>query len=132
MAKHIVNPTITVNSTDISDHVVQVSVSVEANEVETSAFGSLWRTRIAGLKSGSIQIDFQNDYAASQASTVINPLLGSYATVVVSQTGTGGTIAGTAVCLVTSTQPLNGAVGDLSTSSVTWPTQGTVTGFGLP
>ena len=131
MAKHIVNPTISVNGTDISDHVIQVTVAVEVDEVETSAFGSVWRTRIAGLKTGSIQIDYQNDYAASQASAVINPLLGTNATVVVTQTGTGGTIAGTAVVLVTQTQPVNGAVGDLSTSSVTWPTTGTVTGFGL-
>lgn len=131
MAKHIINPTITVNGTDISDHVIQFSISVEAAEVETTAFGTSWRSRISGLKTGSVQIDYQNDYAAAQASAVINPLLGSIATVVVSQTGTGGTIAGTALCLVVSTQPINGSVGDLSTSSVTWPTSGTTTGFGL-
>lgn len=131
MAKHIVNPTITVNGTDISDHVIQFSISVEADEVETSAFGSTWRTRIAGLKTGSVQIDYQNDYEASKASSVINPLLGTVATVVVTQSNTGGTLAGTVTALVVTTQPVNGAVGDLSTSSVTWPTTGTVVGFGL-
>ena len=131
MAKHIANPTITVNGTDVSDHCLQVSVSVEAAEVETTAFGSVWRTRIAGLKTGSLTLDYQNDYAASQVSTVVNALLGSLATVVVTQSGGSVIPAGTAICLVTQVNPVNGAVGDLSTSSITWPTSGTVTGFGL-
>lgn len=129
MAKFISNPTISVNGTDISDHVYGVTVALTADSVETTAFGSTWRSRIPGLKSGQITINYHNDYAASQASTVINPLLGSLATVVVSQVA-GGTVAGTAICVVSQTQPVNGQVGDVSTSDVTWEASGTVTGFG--
>lgn len=131
MAKFIANPTISVNGTDISDHVTAVTVSLSADAVESTAFGSTYRTRIPGLKTGQLTLSYHNDYAASQASAVINPLLGSYATVVVSQVAGGGTVAGTAVCVVTSTTPVNGAVGDISTSDVTWETTGTVSGFGM-
>ena len=130
MAKFIANPTVSVNGTDISDHVFGLTVALTADSVETTAFGSTFRTRIPGLKSGQVTINYHNDYAASQASTIINPLLGSYATVVVSQVA-GGTVAGTAVCVVSQTNPVNGQVGDVSTSDVTWDTTGSVVGFGL-
>lgn len=131
MAKFISNPTVSVAGTDISDHVYGVTVALTADSVETTAFGSTWRSRIPGLKSGQITINYHNDYAAGQASAVINPLLGSLATVVVSQLNTGGTLIGTAVCVVSQTNPVNGQVGDVSTSDVSWETTGSVVGFGL-
>ena len=124
------NPSISINGTALSDHVTAFTLTVEAADVETTAFGTGWRSRKGGLKDGSVQIDFNQDFAASSVNATIAPLLGSYATVVASDT-TSGTCAGTAVCLVTSVTPLGGAVGDLLTQSVTWPTSGTVTGFGL-
>lgn len=134
MAKHIVNPVITLNGTDITDHVHAMTVTIDADDVESTAFGPGWRERLGGLKSGSVQIDYHNDFASGQASTLINPLLGSYATVIARPlpgSASATNPSGTAVCLVTSVTPIGGAVGDLSSASITWPTHGTVTGFGL-
>lgn len=133
MAKHIVNPVVTINGTDVSDHVYSMTVEIEAPAVASTAFGSGWATNIAGIKTGSIRMDFHNDFDNS-ISTIINPLLGTYATVTAKPLpGSAGTAnpIGTAVVFVQSVQPINGSVGDISTASLTFPTQGTVTGFGL-
>lgn len=123
--------TVTVNGTNLSDHVAAITVNVESTEVETSAFGNIWRTRVGGLKSGSVALSFHTDYAAGSVNAVLGPLLGSEGTVVASGTLGGTPVAGTAVCLVTSLTPIGGAIGDLMTQDVTWPTSGTVSGWGL-
>lgn len=123
--------TVTINGTDLSDHIAAFTINVESAEVETSAFGNIWRTRVGGLKSGSATISFHTDYAASSVNATIGPLLGSYATVVASGTLGGTAVAGTAVCFVASLTPIGAAIGDLMVQDVTWPTSGTVSGWGL-
>lgn len=122
--------TVSVNGTDLTSSVTSVEISLEADDKETTTFGSGWRTRVTGLKQGSVQIDFLQDYAAGSVEATLFPLLGTIATVVVKPTS--GTASSTnpqytATCAVTSVQPIAGQVGDIPVQSVTWPTTGTVT-----
>ena len=119
---------VTINGTDFSSSINSVDLSIESAEVETTAFGSTFTTRVGGLKSASITLDFHQDFAAVDA--VLFPLLNTLATVVL--VPTSGTVSATnpsytALCLVNQYQPFASAVGDLATLSVTWPTSGTVT-----
>jgi len=123
---------ITVNGTAFSNVLQSVSLDLSSDEIETTAFGGNWRTRIAGLRSGSVTLNFYQDFAAGAVDAVLYPLFntGSYATVVV--THTSATVSATnpaftAVCLVSQYQPFSSSVGDVATLSVTWPTNGTVT-----
>jgi len=121
---------VTINGTDFSSSINSVDLSIESAEVETTAFGSSFTTRVGGLKSASITLDFMQDFAASSVDATLFPLLNSLATVVL--VPTSGTVSATnpsytAVCLVNQYQPFASAVGDLATLSVTWPTSGTVT-----
>ena len=123
---------ITVNGTAFSNVLQSVSLDLSLDEIETTAFGGGWRTRIAGLRSGSVTLNFFQDFAAGSVDAVIAPLFtaGSYATVVVNPTSgttTATNPAWTAVCLVSQYQPFSSSVGDIATVSVTWPTSGTVT-----
>jgi hypothetical protein len=121
---------ITINGSSFSTALQSVELMVEAAELETTAFGGTFRERIAGLKTGSVTLNFFQDFAASQVDATIWPLLGSNATVVVKPTSNAtGTAnpAFTAVCLVTQYTPFSSSVGDIATVSVTWPTTGTVT-----
>jgi hypothetical protein len=118
---------VTINGTDFSSSINSVDLSIESAEVETTAFGSSFTTRVGGLKSASITLDFHQDFAS--VDSVLFPLLNSLATVVL--VPTSGTVSATnpsytAVCLVNQYQPFASAVGDLATLSVTWPTSGTV------
>jgi hypothetical protein len=121
---------VTINGTDFSTSINSVDLSIESAEVETTAFGTGWTSRIGGLRSASITIDFMQDFAAASIDATLFPLLNTLATVVI--VPTSGTVSATnpsytALCLVNQYQPFASAVGDLATLSVTWPTSGTVT-----
>jgi hypothetical protein len=131
MAKFAANDyKVTINGTDFSTSLNSVELSEEADELETTAFGSNWRTRIGGLKQASLTLNFMQDFAAGSVDATLNPLLGSIATVVILPSGT---VAGTAnpsytmTALVTQYSPFASSVGDIATLSVTWPVTGTVT-----
>ena len=122
----------TINGVDFSDHIAAVTLDISADEIETTAFGgSGFRTRVAGLKDGSITLDFHQDFATSGSGAVDQTIFanfGSLATVVV--THTSGSVSATnpsftGVYLVSQTTPISSSVGDLATQSLTWPTAGT-------
>ena len=131
MAKQILKDvTVSVGGVALGTSVKSVEISLTADAKETTAFGDGWTQRIAGLKDGSIKIDFLQDYAAASVEATLFPLFGTLATVViVPNTGTVSATnpSYTAVCLVNQLSPVAGAVGDVATQSVTWPTSGTVT-----
>jgi len=117
-------------STALASYLTQVELKVSANDITTTAFGSTYVTRIAGLKEGSLTLQFNQDYAASTVDATLFPLLGSNATVVVKPTSAAVGSANpsySVVCLVTDLTPVSGSIGDLSQFSLTWPTNGTVT-----
>lgn len=132
MAKFVMkNATVTINGTDLSTYVAEATVEVRQPEVDTTAYGTGSRTYVSGIKEGTVTLSLHQDFAASTTNAVINPLLGSYATVVISGTFGGNATSGTAVCYVNAVNPIGGAIGDLAVQSVSWPTHGTVTGWSL-
>jgi len=116
-------------STALASYLTQVELKTSANDITTTSFGSTWVTRVAGLKEGSLTLQFNQDYAAATVDPTLWPLLGANATVVIKPTSSAvgsANPAYTALCLVTDLTPVSGNIGDLSTFSVTWPTNGTV------
>lgn len=121
---------ITINSTDFSNSLQSVNLTISADEVDTTTFGGGWKSVVGGLKSGSLQLNFFQDFGSSSVDTTLWPLLNTLATVVISPTSTAVSAtnpAYTAICLVSQYQPFASTVGDIATLSVTWPTSGTVT-----
>lgn len=121
---------ISINGTNFSTNLNSVELAIEADDLETTAFGSEWRSRIGGLKSGSLTLSFMQDFGASSVDATLYPLFNTLATVVV--TPTSGSVSSTnpsytAVCLVNQYSPFASSVGDIATFSVTWPTSGTIT-----
>jgi len=121
---------ITINGTNFSTNLNSAELSLEADDNETTAFGGTFRERIGGLKTGSLSLQFMQDFGAGSVDAVLFPLLNTVATVVIvptSATVSATNPSYTATCLVTSYSPFNSSVGDIATLSVTWPTTGTVT-----
>ena len=121
---------VTINGTNLSTSLASVELPIEIDEQETTSFGSEWRTRIAGLKSGSITLEFHQDFAAGALDSILWPLLGTNATV--SVVPTSGTVTAsnpsyTGTFLVTQYTPYASTVGDLATVSVTWNLTGELT-----
>lgn len=127
----LTNAYVTVNSVDVSDHVASVTLNSSIDVVETTAFGTSGaRSRIGGLADNSISLEFHQDYASSSIEATVYPLLGSTTTVVVKPNGSTTSATNpsyTSTVLVSEWTPLNGAVGELATASVTWPVSGAIT-----
>ena len=122
---------VTLNGTDISSSCASATLEITAADVDVTDFGSAgWTKVIGGLKSGTVSLDFHSDYGVGAISNILNPLLGTIATVTLRPNGTVTTATNplwTATVLVNSVTPISGAVGDLATFSVSYPTSGSVT-----
>lgn len=131
MAKFVATDyAITINGTNFSDDLAAATLEITAEEQETTAFGSGYRTRIGGLKDASLSLDFHQDFGAGSVDATLFPLLGTQATVTIKPTS--GSVTATnpsysMLCLVTQYSPFASSIGDLSTFSVSWPVSGTVT-----
>jgi hypothetical protein len=133
MGKFVVTGTqVTLNGTDLSSSCARAELVINAAEVETTDFGSAgWTEVIGGLKSGTVSLDFHSDFGAGAVSNIFEDLVGTIGTVtLIAANGTAAsptTPLYTATVLVNSFTPVTGAVGDLSTFSVSFPTTGEVT-----
>ena len=131
MAKFVATDyAITINGTNFSTSLAAVDLTVESEDVQTTAFGTEWHSRVGGLKSASLTLEFHQDFGAASIDATLWPLLNTLATVVLKPTSASPSSTNptyTAVCLVNQYQPFASSVGDLATLSVTWPVSGTVT-----
>lgn len=121
---------VTINGVNLSTSLNSVELAIESDDLETTAFGGEWRTRVGGLKTGSLTLTFMQDFGAGAVDATLYPLLNTLATVVIKPTS--GTVTATnpsytATCLVNSYSPFASSVGDIATLSVTFPVSGTVT-----
>jgi trans-2-enoyl-CoA reductase len=130
MAKLVLTDVITtIGGTDYSANINQVEISVSADQVETTAFGSSWRTSTTGLKSGTFTVSFHQDFAAAAIDSSLWSLFGSAATVVVKPAGTAVSASNPSFTFsvnIDNLTPVGGAVGDLAVANVTWGITGPV------
>ena len=112
--------TATVGGTAITDYVQSITINRQFDELDVTAMGDSGHTFVAGLESSSITIEFLNDSAVIDT---LNGYAGTLKSVVIGQAGN----TYTADCLISQLTPVNGATGDMSTQSVTWPVSGVIT-----
>jgi len=122
---------LTVNAVDLSTLVSSVTLNRTFDELEVTAMGDSGHRFVKGLEASSITIDFFNDEATSKTLQTLNSssVWGNNVTVTLKQSSAATSATNplyTMTCLVNNTTPINGAVGDLSTQSVTWNVSGTI------
>jgi hypothetical protein len=121
-------------ATDISGYVTSISLSTTAAEVMTSAMGSSAMTRIQGMIDSSVTIELQQDYPTIEKLFWDAFSAGTAVPMTVKPNGTAA--AGSSnpqyafSVLPTSWTPVNGAIGDLATVSITYPISGAITKTG--
>ena len=130
MAVYLANTGIlTVNAVDLSSLVSNVVINRSFDELETTALGDSGHRFVKGLEASSISIDFFNDSASSKTLQTLQTNWGSNVVVTFKQVDAVVSATNplyTMTCLINNTTPVNGAVGDLSTQSVTWNVSGTI------
>ena len=115
---------ITVNGVVLSDKANSVTLNYEIDSVEVTAFGSVGHKFTGGLQNNSCDIEFMQDFAATEVEATIFPLVGTTTTVTVrgssaatSATNPLYTLSGTFLAAHT---PVAAAVGELAMTSLSF------------
>lgn len=120
---------VVINSVDLSDQVTSATINQQFDELETTAMGSTAHSFVKGLESSTITLDFLNSYAASEVYATLQAAYGTAVSCVLKPTTAAVSATNpsfTATILVNNLTPINGAVGDLSTQSITFTCTSTV------
>jgi hypothetical protein len=124
---YLSNPKVMVGATlvgivDITDQVSAATLTVTAEALEDTAFGSTSRTMTAGLFSNSLTLTVYASYAASESYAVLAPLLGTKCYIKVNPTAAadGATNPGFILSetYLSSIPVINASLGELSTFEI--------------
>lgn len=83
---YLSNPTVTVNSIDVTDQSRSATLNVKYDALESTAFGSTSRVFTAGLGDHEFMVDLLMSYAASETYATLAALVGTATTVTVKPT----------------------------------------------
>jgi hypothetical protein len=114
---------VTLDSVDLSDHTTSASISRVFDELEVTAMGDTSHVFVKGLEASTITLDFLNDTATSNVLQTLQAAWGTTVALTLKQTS-GATSATnplySTTVLLNNTTDINGAVGDISTQSITF------------
>lgn len=123
---------VVVNSVDLSDHCVQVEVSMSREDVTDTAMGAQGVSRLPGLRDESFTVTWRSDFAAAKVDATLAPLYtaGTLHTVVVKPTSapvsaTNPSYSGS--CYLLEFTPISGSVGDIADVETTHLVDGVIT-----
>lgn len=115
---------------DISDHVSSATLTQNFDELEITALGDLSHRYTKGLENSTLQLDFFNDFAASQITTLLQTNYGTTVTaVLIPVKGTAVSATNplyTVSILINNLTPINGDVASINNSSITFTCNSTV------
>lgn len=117
---------IEVNSVVMSTMCTSVTLPLQYDALEDTAFGDLARSRVAGLGDSTLGADFNQDFAASATDITLYTAYATKAPVVVKVRPTSGGITTTnpeyvGSYLPNQHNPFSNKVGELATVSISWP-----------
>lgn len=124
----LINEYLSLNAVAMTDHVRQATLAMEASVLDATAMGDGWTKNVTGLKSGSLQVEFNDDTAVSQVDALLWPLFGTNTAFEVRlDAGAVSTTNPKYTGLVTIAQHnVGGALNEVARKSLTFPTSGTV------
>ncbi|MFF6836030.1 hypothetical protein ACFY84_29995 [Streptomyces sp. NPDC012438] len=121
---------VSLNGVDLSEYARKAELAVEVEEKDVTTYSSAgWKVLIGGLKSGSLDCEFLNDFASARIDSIMWPLLGSVVPFEVRPTNAAVSASNpkyTGSVLVKEWKPIEGSVGDEASSSASFPTSGPV------
>lgn len=119
-----------VNSVDVSTYTTKIELALNVDEKDVTTFGSAgWKEVLGGIKSGGLNVTFQQDVAAGNLDSQMFALFGTVTTFEVRLVNTARSTSNPAYTgnvLISKWNPISGAVGDDAEVSVSWPTSAAV------
>lgn len=120
---------ISINGVTLSDRAKSVTINQEFDDLDSTAFGATKRAHEVGLGDDSFEVEFYQDFAAAKTDATLSPLVGSNAGFPFEVRPTSAAVSttnpkytGTGKLFTYS--PIAGEVGELSTTSVEFKTNG--------
>jgi hypothetical protein len=121
---------VTLNSVDLSDHVTSATINRVFEELEVTAMGDFSRKYVKGLETNTITLDLLNDTATGEVLQTLQGAYGFTVPLTLKQTSAAVSAANPeyqTTILVNNTTDINGAVGDISTQSITFTCNSVIT-----
>ena len=114
---------VTLNAVDLTANCTSASISRVFDELEVTAMGDTSHVFVKGLEASTITLDFLNDTATSNVLQTLQAAWGTTVALTLKQTS-GATSATnplySTTVLLNNTTDINGAVGYISTQSITF------------
>lgn len=113
-----------INSVDLSDWVTGVTLPIDFDALEDTAMGDTARSRKGGLQDSTLQVQFNQDFAASAPDATIWAIVNTVVTIKVRPTSSAiGTTNPEYVgsYLINQWVPFSSNIGELAKASVSWP-----------
>jgi len=125
----LINEYVTINAVNLSDHVRQATLALEASALDSTAMGDTWTENVFGLKSGTLTVEFNDDFAASNVDATLWAAFGTnVAFAVRPDAGAISTTNPEYQGLIGIAQfNLGGSAGEVARKSLTFPLSGAVT-----
>jgi hypothetical protein len=114
---------VTLNSVALSDHVTSATINRSFDELEVTAMGDTAHKFVKGLEASTITLDFLNDTASANVLATLQAAWGTTVPLTLKQTSAAVSSTNPeyqTTVLVNNTTDINGAVGDISTQSITF------------
>jgi hypothetical protein len=130
MAVFLNAASVKIGAVDITDHVTSATLTQSADELEITSLGDSSRKYVAGLQTGTLDLEFLNDFAAANVCATLQSAI--YTTVVAKLVpGPGTTISATnplytVSILINNLTPIAGAAGEMSSSSLSFTCNSTI------
>lgn len=80
---YLTNPSVVINSVDLSDQCTSATITVGYDQLETTAFGSSGRAYVSGLESVDVTVTLFASYGTGEVEDTIQGLVGTSTTIVI-------------------------------------------------
>ena len=132
MPSHYVNPgSVTINGVSLGDQAYSCVIEMTSDELDATTFQSPYKITKPGVPDASITIGFYQNFDAAKVDATIAPLVGSSTAFPVAVKVAAGAISATnpeysmAAALCFTYNPVNGSMGEMSSTEVTFKNAGT-------
>lgn len=125
------NGYVKLGTTDVSDHIREVSVNLSADDVDVTAMGAGGHQHLAGIRDDRFTLTAYSDFSSS-IDSIIWPIFSAAGTILVEVAANSSTAAVTNPvyyhnsCSLLTYTPISGAVGDAATTPLEFVCSGTI------
>ena len=121
---YLSNPSVTINSVDLSDQCTSAVINYVAEQLENTTFSNTSRSFTSGLYSNTVTVTLYQSYAASETEASIYSLVGTTTTLVLKPSSSAVGASNPSYTLtgafLSAHTPINASLGELSTIDLTF------------